>query len=164
MTQDPNRFKSYRVCVNDPAHDKPISSLNPAFIINARDPAKCPVYLIDGGYNKSTPQTYTFTVTKPPPFTQFTTAQVSAGVPAGTTARTPRFNTTSDHRLQRQYGDGAFRAIEQIMVLQFDRQHGRMGLHEAGSDQRASGLVHTAVTVPALAKSTTTDKACSFGH
>ena len=87
-TKDPNRFKSYRVCVNDAAHDKPISDLNPAFIINARDPAKCPVYLIDRGYNKSAPQTYTFTVSKPPPFTLFTTAQVNAGVPAGTTART----------------------------------------------------------------------------
>ncbi len=65
-TQD-IRFTSYRICsVNAP--DKAVNPFFQSFIINANDPANCPIFFLD---NKSQPQLYTFRITKPPPFTVF---------------------------------------------------------------------------------------------
>lgn len=64
----PVEFASHRVCTNDPARDKPVNPHFPSFVISANNPKNCPVYLLD---NKDPPQSYTFTVTQPPPFTAF---------------------------------------------------------------------------------------------
>jgi hypothetical protein len=58
---DPIRFTNYRVCSNDPSRDRQVNSLFPAFVVNASDPDKCPVYLYD---NKSPQQLYTFRITR----------------------------------------------------------------------------------------------------
>ena len=87
---DAVKFASYSVCKNDPARTKPVNPLNPAFIINANAPQHCPVYLTD---NKPVQQTYTFTVTKPPPFTIFTLSQVMNGDARWSNG--PTGNTTS---------------------------------------------------------------------
>ena len=71
-------FASYRLCENVPSRDKTVDPNNSQFILSASNPARCPVFLID---NKQPPQTYTFTLTAPPPFTQFTLAQKAAGLP-----------------------------------------------------------------------------------
>ncbi len=162
--QDPNRFRSYRVCVNDTAHDKPLSSLNPAFVINARDPENCPVYLIDGGYNKSAPQTYTFTVTKPPPFTEFTTAQVSAGVPRWSNSSNASLNTTSIIDCSGNTATAPFAQSSKSWCCNLTASTGAWAYTKPDPTNVHQGLVHTAVTIPALAQSTTTDKACSLGH
>ena len=64
----PVQFASYRLCKNDPSRDKPVNPHFPSFVISANNPQNCPVYLLD---NKNPPQSYTFTVTQPPPFTIF---------------------------------------------------------------------------------------------
>jgi hypothetical protein len=64
----PVQFTSYRICKNDAAHDKPVNPHFPSFVINANNPAKCPIYFLD---NKPRQQLYTFTITKAPPFTLF---------------------------------------------------------------------------------------------
>ena len=161
---DPNRFKSYRVCVNDLAHDKPISDLNPAFIINARDPSKCPVYLIDRGYNKTTPQTYTFTVSKPPPFTLFTTAQVNAGVPSWNNGSNAALNTTSDIDCSGNTSTAPFAQSSKSWCCNLTSKRGAWNYTMPDPTSAHSSQVHTVSTVPALANTTTTDMACSFGH
>jgi hypothetical protein len=87
---DTVRSASYSVCSNDPKRTKPVNPLNPAFIINANAPQNCAVYLTD---NKPVQQTYTFTVTKPPPFTIFTLSQVMNGDAKWSNG--PTGNTTS---------------------------------------------------------------------
>jgi hypothetical protein len=56
-------FTTYRLCRNTPDRDKPVNPAFFSFVINANNPIACPVFLLD---NKSTQQSYTFTVTKPP--------------------------------------------------------------------------------------------------
>jgi hypothetical protein len=59
----PVNFVQYRVCKST----NPLKNVNPAdpsFIVSPQDPANCPVFLYD---NKTPQQTYTFTVTQPPP-------------------------------------------------------------------------------------------------
>ncbi len=65
----PVEFTHFRICKNDAAHDRAVNPYFASFIINANNPANCPVFFFD---NKPTPQLYTFTVAKPPPFTFFT--------------------------------------------------------------------------------------------
>jgi hypothetical protein len=64
----PVEFTSFRICKNDAAHDRAVNPFFASFIINANDPAHCPVFFLD---NKSPPQLYAFTVATPPPFTFF---------------------------------------------------------------------------------------------
>lgn len=64
----PVEFTHFRICQNDAAHDRTVNPFFASFIINANNPAKCPVFFFD---NKPTPQLYTFTVAEPPPFTFF---------------------------------------------------------------------------------------------
>lgn len=161
---DPNRFKSYRVCVNDLAHDKPLSDLNPAFIINARDPSKCPVYLIDRGYNKSAPQTYTFTVAKPPPFTLFTTKQVNAGVPKWSNSSNAAVNTTNIIDCSGNTSTAPFAQSSKSWCCDLKFSTGVWAYTKPDPTSAHSTQVHTAVTNPALPNSTTTDPSCSFGH
>ena len=164
---DPNRFKSYRVCVNDLAHDKPLSDLNPAFIINARDPSKCPVYLIDRGFNKAQPQTYTFTVTKSPPFTQFTIPQVNAGVPRWSNSSNAAVNTTNiidctGNPSAPPYGN--FAQSSKSWCCDLTASTGAWAYTKPDPTSAHSSQVHTVSTIPSLASSTTTDKSCSLGH
>ena len=161
---DPNRFRSYRVCVNDAAHDKPINPNNPAFIINARDPGNCPVYLIDGGYNKSAPQTYTFTVTKSPPFTEFTTDQVNAGVPRWSNSSNTAVNTTSIIDCSGNTSTAPFAQSSKSWCCDLTASSGAWAYTKPDPTNVHQGLVHSVPLLPALAHSTTTDKACSLGH
>jgi hypothetical protein len=64
----PVAFTHFRICQNDAAHDRAVNPFFASFIINANNPANCPVFFFD---NKPTPQLYTFTVAEPPPFTFF---------------------------------------------------------------------------------------------
>jgi len=59
------QFKAYRICQNVPEKEKPINPSHAAFIISPNNPQSCPVFLID---NKTTPQFYTFKLTKEPPY------------------------------------------------------------------------------------------------
>ena len=95
----PTQFTSYRICKNDPAHDKPVNSHFPSFIINANNPANCPIYFLD---NKPRPQLYTFTITKPPPFTLFQnpadaewSPQTASWIDCGGNTGTPPFQQSS---------------------------------------------------------------------
>jgi hypothetical protein len=92
------RFTSYRICSMS-APDKPVNPNFQSFIINANDPANCPVFFLD---NKSMPQLYTFTITKPPPFTVFTnpanamwTPQTAAVIDCSGNAGPPPFQQSS---------------------------------------------------------------------
>jgi hypothetical protein len=88
------RFLTYGVCGNAPSQQKPVNPANPQFIISATAPQNCPVFLTD---NENPPQTYTFTVTKPPPFTVIPQADVRknlANWSAGN-GRPTKYNTTS---------------------------------------------------------------------
>lgn len=62
------RFSRYRICKNDPAVERRVNPSFSSFIINANDPASCPIYLFD---DKTPAQLYTFTVTRKPPFRIF---------------------------------------------------------------------------------------------
>jgi hypothetical protein len=161
---DPNRFKSYRVCVNDLAHDKPVSDLNAAFIISARDPSQCPVYLIDRGYNKSAPQTYTFKVTKPPPFTLFTTKQVNAGVPAWNNSSNKDLNTTNIIDCSGNTSTAPFAQSSKSWCCNLKNSYGAWAYTKPDPTSAHKTQVHTVSTYPALPNSTTTDPSCSFGH
>jgi hypothetical protein len=95
----PVQFTSYRVCQNDQAHDKPVNPHFASFIINANDPAKCPIFFLD---NKKPQQLYTFTITKPPPFTLFTNPanagwnkQTASWIDCTGTTGTPPFQQSS---------------------------------------------------------------------
>jgi hypothetical protein len=89
---DPVRFLSYGVCGNAPSQQKPVNPANPQFIISATAPENCPVYFTD---NKSPAQTYTFTVTTPPPFTIIPTAGIPAAAVWSSGAGNPtQYNTT----------------------------------------------------------------------
>ncbi|WP_156964412.1 hypothetical protein [Methylocapsa aurea] len=164
--QSPIRFSSYRVCVNDLAHDKPVNELNPAFIINARDPSSCPVYLIDNGYNKSAPQTYTFTITKAPPFTEFTIPQVNAGVPKwdNSSHSIPNTNTTNIIYCNGNTSTAPFQQSSKAWCCDLKYSTGVWAYTKPDPTSAHATQVHTAVTNPALPNSTTTDKACNLGH
>ena len=90
----PVRFLTYGVCGNDPSQQKPVNPANPQFIISPADPENCPVYLTD---NKSPAQTYTFTVTAPPPFTLIPTADVRKNLASWSSGngRPTKYNTTA---------------------------------------------------------------------
>lgn len=64
----PIRMTRYRLCKDDVAHERPVNPNFAAFVINAADPGKCPIYFFD---NKSVPQKYTFRVTRKPPYKLF---------------------------------------------------------------------------------------------
>jgi hypothetical protein len=59
------RFTNYRICKNDLDHDYPVNVNFQSFVISANNPITCSIFFYD---NKSTPQLYSFAVTKPPPF------------------------------------------------------------------------------------------------
>ena len=90
----PVRFLTYGVCGNGPSQQKPVNPANPQFIISATDPENCPVYLTD---NKHPAQTYTFTVTKAPPFTIIPTADVRKNLASWSSGNgnPTKYNTTS---------------------------------------------------------------------
>ena len=90
----PVRFLTYGVCGNAPSQQKPVNPANPQFIISATDPKNCPVYLTD---NKNPAQTYTFTVTTPPPFTIIPTADVRKNLASWSSGNgnPTQYNTTS---------------------------------------------------------------------
>jgi hypothetical protein len=90
----PVKFVTYGVCGNAPAQRKPVNPANPQFIISATDPKSCPVYLTD---DDSPANTYTFTVTTPPPFTTIPTADVRQNLAAWSAGggRPTQYNTTS---------------------------------------------------------------------
>jgi hypothetical protein len=56
------KFDKYALC--DPTKVKAFNPFYSTFVLNARDPQKCPVYLFDN--KKPTPQMYTFTLAYPP--------------------------------------------------------------------------------------------------
>jgi len=91
---DPVRFVTYGVCGNNPSQQKPVNPANAQFIISATNPKNCPVYFTD---NKSPPQTYTFTVTTPPPFTIISTADVKKNLASWSSGggNPTKYNTTS---------------------------------------------------------------------
>jgi hypothetical protein len=60
------------------APDKPVNPFFQSFAISANNPANCPVFFLD---NKSMPQLYTFTITKPPPFTVITNSAMQVWTP-----------------------------------------------------------------------------------
>ena len=122
------------------------------------------MYLIDRGYNKSAPQTYTFTVTKPPPFTEFTTAQVNAGVPRWSNSSNASLNTTSIIDCSGNTSTAPFAQSSKSWCCNLTASTGAWAYTKPDPTNVHQGLVHTAVTIPALAQSTTTDKACSLGH
>jgi hypothetical protein len=159
------KFASYRVCVNDAAHDKPVNELNPAFIMNARDPLTCPVFLID---NKNPAQTYTFTITQSPPFAQFTIPQVNAGVPRWDNSMTgdvPPVPTKTNTTYYVQCdGNAPFAQSSKSWCCNKTSSTGVWAytMPDAASAHKTS--VYTVVTNPALTNATTTDTACTLGH
>jgi hypothetical protein len=62
------KFTNYRLCKNDLDHDIPVNPAFQSFVISANNPETCPIFFLD---NKVPPQLYSFTITKPPPFTFF---------------------------------------------------------------------------------------------
>jgi hypothetical protein len=62
------KFMTYRLCKDDQAHEKPVIPTFPSFVISANNPQSCPIVLYD---NKSSPQRYTFKITKEPPYKVF---------------------------------------------------------------------------------------------
>jgi hypothetical protein len=88
------RFQTYGVCGNASSQQKPVNPANPQFIISATAPQNCPVFLTD---NENPPQTYTFTVTKPPPYTVIPQADVRKGLAnwSDGNGRPTKYNTTS---------------------------------------------------------------------
>jgi hypothetical protein len=87
-------FVTYGVCGNDPPQQKPVNPANAQFIINSTDPESCPVYFTD---NKSPAQTYTFTVTKAPPFTIIPNSDVKKNLASWSSGggNPTKYNTTS---------------------------------------------------------------------
>ena len=85
---------TYGVCGDALSQQKPVNPANPQFIISATDPKNCPVFLTD---NENPPQTYTFTVTTPPPFTIIPTADVRKNLASWSSGngRPTQYNTTS---------------------------------------------------------------------
>ena len=69
-------YTAYRLCVNDASHEKKVNFSFPSFVLSAVAPQNCPVYLTDNGVGKTCdqkspcPQSYTFTVTAPPPLNE----------------------------------------------------------------------------------------------
>jgi hypothetical protein len=111
---DPDRalnYLTYRLCNNTTSTIKNVNPSFPSFVLSANAPQNCPVFLTDNGMGKTCddkmtpcPQTYTFTVTQPPPnesgsvtptdWVTFTLAQKDAGEPRWSGAGGPAtFNT-----------------------------------------------------------------------
>jgi hypothetical protein len=83
---DPTRslnYVTYQRCNQTTAPIKNVNPSFPSFVLSANAPQNCPVFLTDNGAGKSAPQTYTFTITEPPP----------NGI--GPSPRSPRPNSSS---------------------------------------------------------------------
>ncbi len=156
---DAVRFVSYRLCRNDPSRDTKVNPLNPAFILSASDPANCPVFLID---NKPTPQTYTFTLTTPPPYTQFTAAQDKAGLPRW--SNKPPYDTTHDVDCSGDGNGPPFKPSSKAWCCSKTNSRGVFAYTVPDPHSAHQALVHHVVTLPALPYDTDQEITCSKGR
>jgi hypothetical protein len=156
---DSVKFASYSVCLNDPARTKPVNPLNPAFIINANAPQNCPVYLTD---NKPTPQTYTFTVTKPPPFTIFTLSQVENGDAKWNNGSTD--NTTNIIDCSKNLTTSPFQPSSKAWCCSLTNSRGVFAYSEPEPHNPHQSLINIVSTIPALHYTSSPETACSMGH
>jgi hypothetical protein len=156
---DAVRFASYSVCKNDPARTKPVNPLNPAFIINANAPRNCPVYLTD---NKPVQQTYTFTVTKPPPFTIFTLSQVMSGDAKWSNGSTG--NTTSVIDCSGNQTSQPFQQSSKAWCCSLTSSRGVFAYSQPDPHDPHQSLTHIVSTIPALPTASSGDATCSMGH
>jgi len=156
---DAVKFASYSVCKNEPARTKPVNPLNPAFIINANAPQNCPVYLTD---NKPVQQTYTFTVTKPPPFTIFTLSQVMNGDAKWSNG--PTGNTTSVIDCSGNQTTPPFQQSSKAWCCSLTSRSGVFAYSQPDPHDPHQSLTHTVVTIPALPNASSSDATCSMGH
>ena len=156
---DAVKFASYSVCKNDPARTKPVNPLNPAFIINANAPQHCPVYLTD---NKPVQQTYTFTVTKPPPFTIFTLSQVMNGDARWSNG--PTGNTTSVIDCSGNQTNPPFQQSSKAWCCSLTSSRGVFAYSQPDPHDPHQSLTHIVSTIPALPYASSNEIACSMGH
>jgi hypothetical protein len=156
---DAVKFTSYGVCSNDPARTKPVNPLNPAFIINANAPQNCPVYLTD---NKAPPQTYTFTVAKPPPFTIFTLAQVANGDAKWSNGSTG--NTTAVIDCSKNETTAPFQPSSKAWCCSLTNSRGVFAYSEPEPHNPHQSLINIVSTIPALPYTSSSEAACSMGH
>jgi hypothetical protein len=156
---DTVRFTSYGVCSNGPARTKPVNPLNPAFIINANAPQNCPVYLTD---NKVQPQTYTFTVAKPPPFAIFTLAQVADGDAKWSNGSTG--NTTSVIDCSKNETTAPFQQSSKAWCCSLTNSRGVFAYSQPEPHNPHQSLINIVSTIPALPYVSTNETACSMGY
>jgi hypothetical protein len=156
---DTVRFASYSVCSNDPTRSKPVNPLNPTFIINANAPQNCPVYLTD---NKPQPQTYTFTVASPPPFSIFTRSQVESGDAKWSNGSTG--NTTSVIDCSGNQTSLPFQQSSKAWCCSLTSRSGVFAYSQPDPHDPHQSLTHTVVTIPALPSASSSDATCSMGR
>ena len=163
-SEAPVRFLTYGVCGNDPSQQKPVNPANPQFIISATDPENCPVFLTD---NKNPPQTYTFKVTAPPPFTLIPTADVRKNLASWSSGNgnPTKYNTTSVIDCSGNTGIAPSQSSKAwcCTLLPFNGQ----GVFAYSTPEvpptAHQTLIHSVVTIPAMPSSISNAMTCNMG-
>jgi hypothetical protein len=168
---DPTRalnYVTYQRCKNT-APIKKVNPSFPSFVLSANAPQNCPVFLTDNGAGKSAPQTYTFTITGPPPneigtptnWVTFTLDQKDAGVPKWSGAGGPAtFNTAKVIDCSDNSPNGSSKA----WCCDLTTKAGVWAYSFPEPANTHNALVHVVDAGNPLTSNTSTDMTCSQGQ
>jgi hypothetical protein len=161
---DQARFVNYGVCGNTPSQQKPVNPANAQFIISATDPKNCPVYFTD---NKNPAQTYTFTVTTPPPFTIIPTADVKKNLASWSSGNgnPTKYNTTSVIDCSGNTGVAPSQSSKAWCCTLLPGSGSGVFAYSSPEVPPTAHqtLIHHVVTNPAMASSTSNLMTCNMG-
>lgn len=146
-------FTDYRLCQDLPSRNRKVNPLFLSFIVNANDPASCPIFLLD-----SKGQKYTFTITQKPPFN-----------PALPAPPKPPWNTEIAGRIgclgnSNILPPSQYKQSSRTWCCNYSSKNGVVAYSIPEPHSAHSALTHFAVTPPPEASTTSDYIPCDHGQ